>query len=180
MLSTRPKIAELVFRLYGRSLHPELFEVYQTRTVERGGYTAEVQITSAGHKVTWRYGGLTLTEVAAASNHPLPQKRQLMSHPLKGEGSDDLTCRGGITYAVSFSLEQADSEKFASYQKELTLQATRQGLFHSFDSSARFGTGAVSYVNLESRDKLFRVRALHTFPDDRALLKIQSSYRLPG
>ena len=57
MLSVRPKVAELVFQLYGRSLHPELFEVYSTRTVKRGDYEATINITSAGHVVTWRYQG---------------------------------------------------------------------------------------------------------------------------
>ena len=38
VLSVRPRIAELVFQLYGRSLHPELFEVHRTRRIERGGY----------------------------------------------------------------------------------------------------------------------------------------------
>ena len=77
----RPKVAELLFQLYGRALHPELFEVHQTRTVERGGYEAKIQITNAGHLVTWRYDGLTLTEVAAASNHPLPQRTPIAITP---------------------------------------------------------------------------------------------------
>ena len=77
MLSVRPKVAELTFQLYGRSLHPELFQIFKTAKIERGGYAARVDITSAGHIVTWRYGGLTLTEVAASAQHPLPQKRAL-------------------------------------------------------------------------------------------------------
>ena len=84
MLSVRPKIAELVFQLYGRSLHPELFEVYSSRTVRRGEYQATIDITNAGHMVTLRYHGLTLTEVATAAHHPLPQKRRLLSYRLKG------------------------------------------------------------------------------------------------
>ena len=32
------------------------------------GYTANIQITNAGHVVTWQYDGLTLTEVAARHN----------------------------------------------------------------------------------------------------------------
>ena len=68
MLSVRPKVAELAFQLYGRSLHPELFEVFRTRCIERNGYVAKIDITSAGHVVTWRYGGLTLTEVAASAS----------------------------------------------------------------------------------------------------------------
>ena len=70
----RPKIAELAFQVYGRTLHPELYEVLQTRTIERNGFQAKIDITSAGHVVTWRYQGQVLTEVATAANQPLPEK----------------------------------------------------------------------------------------------------------
>ncbi len=179
VLSTRPKIAELVFQLYGRSLHPELFEIYESRTIRRGKYEADIQITSAGHLVSWRYEGITLTEIATAAHHPLPKKRRLMSHRLKGDRADQLECRGGIKYEVAFSLEPANAERFFAYQKELSLQATRQGMLHQFDSSGRWETGAISYINVESRDKIFRVQAFHTFPDDCAVLRIQSSFQLP-
>ena len=103
VLSVRPRIAELVFQLYGRSLHPELFEIHRSRQIERGGYTANIQITNAGHIVTWQYDGLTLAEVAASAQHPLPQRRRLMSHRLKDKCTDELECRGGINYHVEFS-----------------------------------------------------------------------------
>ncbi len=179
VLSVRPKIAELVFQLYGRSLHPELFETYQSRTIKRGGYEATVQITSAGHLVTWKYGGLTLTEVATAAHHPLPKIRRLMSYRLKGDREDRLECHGGVTYEMSFSLEPTKPERFLAYQKELTLQATRRGMLQQFDANGRLDTGAISYVNVDSRDKVFRVQAFHTFPDDYAVLKLQTSYHLP-
>ena len=76
MLSVRPKIAELVFQLYGRPLHPELFKIFATRSVSRGDFEATIHITSAGHLVEWRYRGVTLTEVAASAAHPLPQRRR--------------------------------------------------------------------------------------------------------
>jgi hypothetical protein len=179
VLSVRPKIAELVFQLYGRSLHPELFEVQRTRQIERGGYAATVQITNAGHVITWQYGGLTLTEVAAAAHHPLPQRRRLMSHKLKGTCSDQLECRGGVTYRVEFSLEPVERETFWTYQKELT-NAAGEGLLYCFEPNGRLGLGAISYVNLESRDRTFKVQAFHTFPDDYAIVKSQSVFTLPG
>lgn len=178
MLSVRPKVAELTYQLFGRTLHPELFEIHQTRTVERGGYKAQVLITNAGHVVTWSYGGLILTEVAAAANHPLPKRRRLMSHRLFGERSDKVACRSGVSYEMNFALEPTKPDRFAAYQKELTLQATRRGMFERFDGSGRIRAGALSYINLESRDKVFRVQAFHTFPDDYAVLKIQSWYRI--
>ncbi len=178
MISVRPKIAELVYQLYARSLHPELFDSHQSHTVERGGYKATIQITSAGHVVAWQYGGLTLTEVAAGAQHPLPKLRRLMACRLKGERSDRLEIRPGVSYEMQFSLEPADPEKFVAYQRELTLQATRKGMLQRFAPSGRLTSGALSYVNVESRDKTLCVQAFHTFPDDCAVLKIQSWYRL--
>jgi hypothetical protein len=180
VISVRPKIAELTYQLYGRSLHPELFEIYQSRTVERGGYKATVQITSVGHMVAWQYGGLSLTEVSVGAHHPLPQLRRLMSYRLKGDRSDRCEIRPGITFEMRFSLEPADDEKLTGYRRELTLAATRQGMLQQFESGGRIATGALSYVNVDSRDKTLCVQAFHTFPDDRAVLKIQSWYRLGG
>jgi hypothetical protein len=179
VLSTRPKVAELVFQLYGRPLHPELFQVYSSRVVSRGDYSAKIDITSAGHVVTWRHQGLTLTEVAAAAHHPLPQKRRLMSYKLKGERSDQVQCRGGATYDVNFSLEPIDPEVFWAFQQELSLDGEREGMLHRFDASGRMTLGALSYVNVETRNRSLLVQAFHTFPDDYAIVKSQSLFKLP-
>ena len=179
MLSVRPKIAELVFQVFGRPLHPELFEVYASRTVARGPYTATIQITSAGHVVTWRYQGLTLTEVATAAHHPLPQKRRLMSYRLKGERNDRIQCRGGASYQCSFALEPVDPEVFHTFQQELALDGERQGMLHRFDASGRMALGAISYINVESRNRSMLVQAFHTFPDDYAIVKSQSVFEIP-
>jgi hypothetical protein len=175
VLIVRPKIAELVFQVYGRSLHPELFEVYQSRSIERGAYKACIQITGAGHLVTWRYQGLTLTEVAAAANQPLPEKRRLVSHRIAGRRTERIPLRGGVVYDVDFSLERVDAEMFQTFQRELTLDGTREGMLQRFDSSGRLGMGAMSYINIQSRDRSLLVQALHTFPDDCAIVKFPSS-----
>ena len=179
MLTVRPKVAELVFQLYGRSLHPELFLVHSSRTVKRGDYEATVQITSAGHVVRWRYDGLTLTEVATSAHHPLPQKRRLVSYRLKGRGADQVECRGGIRYRVNFQLEKVDPDVFWTFQQELAWDGMRQGMLYRFDSSGRMALGALSYINLEARNRTLRVQAFHTFPDDYAIVKSQSVFEIP-
>jgi hypothetical protein len=180
VLSVRPRIAELVFQVYGRSLHPELFEIHKSRQIERGGYSANIQITSAGHIISWQYDGLILTEVAASAQHPLPQRRRLMSHRLREACTDELECRGGITYQTQFSLEPVARETFWTYQKELTQIGAREGLLHCFEPSVRFGLGAMSYIHVDSRDKSLKIQAFHTFPDDYAIVKSQSVFALPG
>jgi hypothetical protein len=179
VLSVRPKIAELVFQLYGRPLHPELFEIFATRTVSRTNYEATIHITSAGHVITWRHAGLTLTEVACSAAHPLPQKRRLLHYRLKGERSDELQCRGGVRYRTNFQLEPVLPEVFWTYQQELSAEGVREGLLHRFDSSGRMALGALSYLNVESRNRSLLVQAFHTFPDDYAIVKSESHFEVP-
>jgi len=179
VLTVRPKVAELAFQLYGRSLHPELFKVFLTRKVERGGYQAKIDITSAGHVVTWSYQGLTLTEVAASAQHPLPQRRRLMSYKLRGQRTDQLEARGGVRYQMNFQLEPVAPEVFWTFQQELALDGQRLGMLHRFDSSGRMALGALSYINIESRNRSLLVQAFHTFPDDYAIVKSQSLFELP-
>jgi hypothetical protein len=179
VLTVRPKVAELMFQLYGRPLHPELFEVCQTRTVCRGDYEAKIDITSAGHVVTWRYGGLTLTEVAASAHQPLPEKRRLLRYSLRGQRSDCVECRGKVRYEMSFQLEPVDPEVFWTFQHELAQDGVRQGMLHKFDASGRMALGALSYIHIEMRTRKLLVQAFHTFPDDYAIVKTQSIFRLP-
>lgn len=179
MLTVRPKVAELVFQLYGRPLHPELFQTYQSRTVKRGGYRATINITSAGHLVTWQYEGLTLTEVCTAAHHPLPQKRRLLSYPLRGQRNDRVECRGGVTYQVGFQLEPVEPEVFWTFQEELAFDARRQGMLQTFQASGRMALGALSYIHVETRNRSLLVQAFHTFPDDYAIVKSQSLFELP-
>ena len=180
LITVRPKVAELTFQLYGRALHPELFQIHQTRVVERAGYRAKIDITSAGHVINWRVDGITLTEVAAAANQPLPKKRLLMGHHLRGECNDRLECRGGVTYQVDFCLEPLDAEMFWSFQEELVRNSERQGMLHTFDSSGRIALGALSYIHVQTRERSMMIQAFHTFPDDHAIVKTQSVFELPG
>lgn len=179
MLSVRPKVAELSFQLFGRPLHPELFRIHATRQIERGEYQARLQITSAGHLVTWRYAGLTLTEVATSAQQPLPIRRRMMIHRLDHAGSDRATARCGATYQVGFQVELAAPEVFWSFQQNLLLDSRRQGLLHRFDSAGRMSTGAISYLYVETRQRALLVHAYHTFPDDFAIVKTQSCFEIP-
>jgi hypothetical protein len=179
VLSVRPRVTDLVFQLYGRVLHPELFEIHASRSIERGGYTATVAITSAGHLVSWRKDGLILTEVAASASQPLPQKRRLFSYRLLGERSDRMECRGGACYQMCFQLETVAPELFWTFQQELCTDGGRHGLLHRFESGSRMALGAVSWMSIETKTKSLLVQAFHTFPDDLAIVKSQTLFELP-
>ncbi len=178
MLYVRPKVAELSFRLYGRSLHPELFEIFRSHAIKHENYSAQLHITSAGHLISWQSQGVTLTEVAASAQHPLPKQRQLLSYPLRGSRRDRVVCRGGVEYETSFELEPVTAKLFWSIQQQLA-DDSESGLLYRFGASGRMAMGAVSYIYTETRSRRLFVQAIHTFPDDYAIVKSESTFRLP-
>jgi Protein of unknown function DUF2617 len=180
VLSTRPKVAELAFQVFGRALHPELFEVHKSGVFSRGNYTAKIDITSSGHVVTWKSGGLLLTEVACSAQHPLPQKRRLISYRLRGERADHIDCRGGVNYRMSFQLETVTPQMLQWFQQELKADAPLAGLSHRFEASGRMHLGGQTFIHVEMRQKSLKVQAIHTFPDDYAVVKTESLFQLPG
>jgi nitrate reductase assembly molybdenum cofactor insertion protein NarJ len=109
----------------------------------------------------------------------LPQKRRLMSHPLTGSQRDRIECNGGVSYEVDFSLDTVEATAFYDFQKQLTGVQSENSLVHAFDSSGRCGLGAVSYIHVESRERSLAIKAFHTFPDDYAIVRSQSVFRLP-
>lgn len=181
MLSARPKIADLVFQFYGRSLHPELFEVRRQRDIERTAYSATLKITTTGHAVCWHQSdGLFVTEVATSALHDLPIKRRLMSQRLRGEHEDRIECAGGLIYTTQIAIESADSDTIRGYHQELQLAGEKHSVLYQFDSGGRLGLGAFSYIHFESRSRSLGIQALHTFPDDGVILKSQSTFKLPS
>lgn len=176
MLSLRPKAADLVFQVFGRPLHPELFRISATRGIDRGNYQATISITDSGHVVTWHHAGSTLTEVATGASQPLPQKRRLLAHRIAAERSDRVQCRGGVTYETCFQLETVPAELFWSFQQEILLAGNRRGLLHRFEPAGRLANGAVSWIDLETRPRGLLLQAYHTFPDDLAIVKSQSLF----
>lgn len=179
MLSVRPRVAELAFSLLGRSLHPELYSIFKSRRIERSGYEAKLDITNSGHVITWIGGGQTLTEVAASARQPLPVRRQLISTKIQGKRCEQHECRGGATYRTQYQLESIAPELFWSLQKQLFDGPAPEGLVFRFNSSGRLALGAFSYIHVETRSRSMLVQAVHTFPDDYAILKVESVFTLP-
>src|SRR5213593_4809249 len=103
--SLRPRVAELVFQLYGRPLHPELFDILAARKIQHEDYELTVRITRTGHVISWQSRDVYLTEVAAAVEEPLPDRRRLLGYRLRGEHTATVACGGGIQYQMSFQVE---------------------------------------------------------------------------
>lgn len=102
-----------------------------------------------------------------------------MAYQIKGRRSDQFECHG-IRYQTTFQLEAVSTKLFRLCQRELCNDDRKVGLVHEFDSSGRMNMGAVSYMNAETRNRSVFIQAFHTFPDDQAIVKTETYFRLPG
>ena len=80
----RPPVEDLVFQLYGRPVHPELFDILARRRIRHHDFTLELWLTTTGHVISWQGPRGHLTEITA-TDPELPGWGHLLSHRLRGE-----------------------------------------------------------------------------------------------
>jgi len=170
----RPRVAELVFRLYDRPLHPELFDVFACRTVTRDGYTLSVRLTRTGHVLGWTDGRVHLEEVTATAEMELPEGGRRLSHQFDGGRNGRIECAGGVRYQISSQLEILPPEQFVHVHEELAADGARKGMVFHCRAGNRLGLSALGVVIVAAVPSGLSATAFHTFPDEFALIKTQS------
>lgn len=163
----------MVFQLYGRPLHPELFDILATRRLRQGDATLALWITRTGHVISWQNRHCQLTEVVAA-DQPLPEWGQLLQHKLRGERCDMFGNLSDLNYQVSFQVESLPPDLFLNVHQEILADGGKHGLLHAFAADHRWSLAPVGLINVESRDGCLFLSTFHTFPDDCAVVKTQS------
>ncbi len=178
MLSVRPKITDMHFSLFGRSVHPELVDACGVRIVERENYLIDLRITTDGHLISFMHDGKQLSEVVAAGNHVLPVNGRLISCGVSGNRvNEPFVFEELIGYQSKIELEAVDPKLFVTIQKQLDSKVETEGLLHRFHSNGRVAFGAISYINVQAFINHVKIRSFHTFPDTCAVLKSETVFR---
>lgn len=169
----RPRISDLVFQVFGRPLHPELFDVLATRQVHRDGNVITVRITRTGHVATWQIGDVFVTEVAGSSEDPLPCHR-LLDYRLRSEHVGSYKVSRNVQYQMSFQVETLPADIFLHVHDEILADGARRGFLHNFQPHHRLAVAPLGFVSLEGKPGCLVLHAFHTFPDERTIVKSQS------
>ena len=178
--TVRPRVAELAFQVLGRSVHPELFHIYKSQRIERDNYTAQIHITADGHVITWQAGKQVLTEITSSVHQPVPTSRQILASPFRDKQEKGSFEENGIEYRYEYSLERVPAELFWMIRQQLADYQGQHELLQVFDSSGRIAMGGLSYIHVDTRRHSLHVQAIHTFPDDRTLVKTESTFSTKG
>jgi hypothetical protein len=178
--SVRPDARELVFHLFGRSVHPELLDVRAEAEIWHDNYSASLKLCDAGHMVSLRIKGETVTEVTSAQEHPLPQSCQLLKDRIRGSRHETLEFDNGVRYHACYQLEQLDPEVFLHVHQELLEDSRTAAVAFSFPAVGRFDPAPLSLIATDSTPNSLLVNAFHTFPESGAVVKTQSLTLTPS
>jgi hypothetical protein len=169
----RPPVADLVFQLYGRPLHPELFDILAARRIEREGYEVRVWITRTGHVITFENDDVLLTEVADA-DPAFSEQRRFLRYKMRGEHCGRFDCCNDIVYQTSFQVETVSDDIFLNMHEEILADSAKRGILHNFQTDNRLGIAPLGFVVVEPRRYSLHVATFHTFPDENTIIKSQT------
>jgi hypothetical protein len=168
----RPKVADLVFHLYGKPLHPELFDTLAQRQMRRQDYEVTVRITRTGHVITWQNSKVLLTEIADIDQN-LPPSHRLLGYRLRGEHTGSWSFGHGVSYQMNFQVEKLTPEIYLHVHDEI-LAGGNRGLLHNFQPNHRLAVAPLGFITLEARAGCLFLTSFHTFPEEHTVIKSQS------
>ena len=174
--SPSPRVADLRFQVFARSIHPDWFSVKAHRRVVQDLWEVDIRIVAGGHAVAWRSEGFRMTETLTGPDAALPEPGLLFHSHVRHERTTRLQPGGGLDYQTSFEVERCDVEVFDHLCAELALDASRHALFSSFASTNRLAPAALSFIQFEPRAKGLSLHTFHTFPAERAIVRTHSLF----
>jgi hypothetical protein len=176
--SGRSRIADLTFHVFRRPMHPDWFNTKAFRRFEHRGWGADLRIIEGGHAVLFRSGPIGLAEVLCGPDTVLPEPGLLFHCHLRHERTAHLRPGGLIEYQSCVDVERVDLEVFRHLCEEMSLDASRAGLFHRFRSANRMAPPPISHLHVDARANTLAIHSFHTFPDECAIVRTQSLFEL--
>ena len=174
----RPNVSDLLFHVFERSLHPELFEVRNAARVRQPRFIATIRIFDTGHWVEFRTRRDKLSEVVASREQPLPERFEILQRRINRDRDEKLKLASGLTYSTSFQFEQFSPERFLEVHEELASDCEKAPLRHSFAGKNRLAPSALSFLQTDVWSHSLLVHSFHTFPETCTLVKTQSLFEM--
>ncbi|MBN1436017.1 MAG: DUF2617 family protein [Sedimentisphaerales bacterium] len=171
-------LSELMFRLFDRPVHPELFDIYNSRRFFQGDYEAMLWITGCSHVISVFAHGQCLTELVCPSNQLLPQRGLVDHFDFRGEKNHQRKLIGGMDYFFSSQVEPVSDNLYRKVHDDLKKMGKKRGMLVSHSQWTKDDLTALSYVDYEARVEELHVHVFHLLPEQGVILKTQSLFSL--
>lgn len=174
----RPDAANLIFRAYGRELHPDLLCAHNSVRLAAQDFELNVLLIPAGHALVFRTRSQVVTELISDRDEAHSGRGRLFEHGFRGTHGETVDFESGLRYDVCCSAEKSSLTVFLRQHEELAGDGAKATLFAEIPGTNRFSPGPLSLVRAEVCRKSVVVHAYHTFPDQLTVIKTQSLFEL--
>ena len=169
-------VSELVFSLYQRPLHPELFTIYNKRHLKTNKYEAVIWETGCSHVISVYAQNMSLTELIAPPTQMLPKRGLIERFNFRGQRNHKCTLTRGLSYMTDFQVEKMSPNLYRQSHTDLERFARNRGVFVKFDNENTDGLKPFSYLDFEARRDELHIHAFHAFPEQVTIIKTQSLF----
>jgi len=174
---TNVVVNELVFSLYQRPLHPELFNIFAKRRLKTEKYEAFIWVTGCSHVVSvFVKKDLCLSELITTPEQMLPRRGLIERFGFKGRRAHKYTLGRGLSYMTDFQVEKMSANLYRQSHTDLEKFARNRGVFVNFSQLPPSGLEPFSYIDFEARHNELHIHAFHAYPDQVTIIKTQSLF----
>ena len=171
----RPDVADMVIRVFERSVHPELFDTVCETRIQTAGDTATLRLGRSGHMIEYRTAQHTCVEVATSKFCEMPTLCRPVCRRLIGYRTHTVEAKG-VRYHCSYQLETAPADIYLTLHQELESDARTATLAVAIPGASSASPDCLSLLKCDLLPEGLVVHAFHTFPENGAVLRIQSLF----
>ncbi|MFN9720216.1 MAG: DUF2617 family protein, partial [Planctomycetota bacterium] len=130
-----------------------------------------------GHALEFRTQQRVLTEIAGSKFAPLPLQGRLVDRRLIGYRTH-MFDHPGLRYHVSYQLEAVPPDVYLQVHREMQSDARKATLAISLPGSTESSPHCLSYLMTDLVPDGLVIHSFHTFPDNGAVLRIQTLFEV--
>ncbi len=169
-------VEELMFSLFQRPLHPELFQIYANRQLNTEKYETIIWVTGCTHVVSAFVGDVCLTEVVSAPGQMLPSRGLVERFQFRGPRSHKCTLSKGVSYMTDFQVERMSPNLYRQSYTDLERFSHNRGIFVDFAELEMDGIQPFCYIDFEARQTELHVHTFAAYPEQLTMIKTQSLF----
>lgn len=161
--------------LYGRGVHPELFDIRDRTSIDHARYGFEAWLLPGRHVLRFEFGGNCITEHVTDQERGLPDAGVIESFLCAGERELERRFEAtGISYMTAAQTEQLGENLYhATYEELDELARETRALAHRWTDEAG---SCMSIIDCQRFAREVHVQSYHMIAREGLVLRTQSIF----
>ncbi len=169
-------VGELNFHLFNRSVHPELFNIYESRHFLQGDYEVMIWSTGCSHVISVHFASHTITELICSDEQLLPSNGLIETFKFSGKKNYQCKWSLGFGYMMNSGVEPMSHNLYKHTHRDLKKMGKKRGILVEFPELNKSDFMPFSYIDYEAKCDELHIYTYHALPESQTVLKTQSLF----